>query len=109
MKGKKTGGRQKGTPNKINSTLDELIGTYTPVPKLVAIIERDYKLLGIEEFIFIEKAEGEVKAQPTITIDIQLQAIKELMKYMYPQKKALELSGGENAIKLVIEDYTKKT
>ena len=107
-KGKKTGGRTIGSPNKKTKELSELIGDYSPVPRLIAICERDYEALGIEEFIFIEKAEGEVKAAPTITIDSQLQALKELMKYMYPQKRAVELSSAPEGLKIIIEDYTKK-
>lgn len=106
---KKEGGRAKGTPNKKTKELMELIGDFSPVPGLIAICERDYKALGIEEFIFVEKAEGEVKAQPTITVDLQMQAMKELMKYMYPQKRAVELSNPEGQVfKVIIEDYSKK-
>lgn len=107
--GKRYGGRSKGTPNKKTKELMELIGDFSPVPGLIAICNRDFKFLGIEEYVLIEKAEGEVKAQPTITVDLQLQAMKELMKYMYPQKKAMEISNPEGqSFKVIIEDYTKK-
>ncbi len=40
--------------------------------------------------------------------ELRLNAIKELMKYLYPQKKAVEHSGQIESIEVVITDYTSK-
>lgn len=40
---------------------------------------------------------------------LRLQALKELMRYIYPQRKAIEHSGDvDNKIEIIITDYTKK-
>lgn len=40
---------------------------------------------------------------------LRLQAIKELMKYIHPQRKAVEHSGEmDQKIEVIITDYTKK-
>ena len=71
MKGKKTGGRIKGTPNKNSSQLVQLIAerypNYHPVVALVDI------------------------ANTSTEVAIQLQANKEVAKYVCPQLKSIEI------------------
>lgn len=68
--GKKTGGRKKGTPNKRSlPRIDEALGDFD-------IIQEFKKLY-----------------YTTDKEDIKALILKELMKYKYPQKKAVEVRG----------------
>lgn len=64
----KTGGRKKGTPNKKTSELMQILGSFNPVEKLKEIFAR--------------------------TEDDALQAkiCLDLLKYIYPQRKAIEMN-----------------
>lgn len=64
----KTGGRKKGTPNKKTSELMQILGSFNPVETLKEIIAR--------------------------TKDDALQAkiCLDLLKYLYPQRKAIEMN-----------------
>lgn len=44
------------------------------------------------------------------TMELRLSALKELCQYLYPKRKALEVSGidGSNIIEVVVRDYTAK-
>ena len=62
-------GRKKGTPNKKTKELIEILGAFNPAEKLVEIFnETDDK-------------------------DLKASIAKELMKYVYPQLKAVEMTG----------------
>lgn len=62
-------GRKKGTPNKKTKELIEILGAFNPAEKLVEIFnETDDK-------------------------DLKASIAKELMKYVYPQRKAVEMTG----------------
>lgn len=108
----KTGGRQKGTPNKDVLGLEErakALGVDV-FEVLVHFVSGNYKALGYDNEIFvIETAKGEHKLGYVITPDMRLKASTELMKYIYPQKKAMELSNSaEGAFEVRILDYTTK-
>ena len=67
QKGKvKTGGRKSGTPNKKTKELQEILGSYNPA----------------EKFIEIYNATEDLK--------LKFEICKELMRYVYPQRKAVE-------------------
>lgn len=67
-KGERRGGRKKGTPNKKTSELMQILGSFNPVETLKEIIAR--------------------------TKDDALQAkiCLDLLKYLYPQRKAIEMN-----------------
>lgn len=71
-KGIKTGGRQKGTPNK-RALSDDLLAKC--------------EARGIDVFDMLLDFTGEAP------MELRLAALKELMRYLYPQKKAIEHSG----------------
>lgn len=107
----KTGGRQKGTPNKDVLGLEERAKTLgvDVFEILVYFVSGNWKALGYENEVFvIETAAGAHKLGYTITPEMRLKASTELMKYIYPTKKAVELSTADTGIKVVIEDYSKK-
>lgn len=69
QKGKaKTGGRKKGTPNKRTKELAEVLGSFDPADKLVQIYNE------------------------TDDLDLKAQICRDLLKYVYPQRKAVEMS-----------------
>lgn len=92
-KGKpKTGGRKKGTPNKRQSIFESLDEIRTEDGKPVDVIK-----------LFFD---GLMAMPPFQRVD----ALLDLMKFMYPQQKNVELSNPEESdgFKLIIEDYGKK-
>jgi hypothetical protein len=82
MKGKKTGGRTKGTPNKNSSQLVQLIAerypNYHPVLALVEI------------------------ANTATEVAIQVQANKEVAKYVCPQLKSIEIKEDRDEVTKIV-------
>jgi hypothetical protein len=90
-KGKKTGGRKKGTPNKktLNaSIIAEEIGV-DPFQVLMHFVVGDYESLGIPELSSVLTKEGVVE-KLSITPEMRLSAAKEACQYIYPKRKAIE-------------------
>jgi hypothetical protein len=105
------GYKKKGTKNKDPLQLEERAHLRGVDVFEIALdfASGNFKALGYENECYImENAQGATKIGYTIPPELRFHAIKELMKYIYPQKKALEVSGGENALKIIIEDYSKK-
>lgn len=69
--GERRGGRQKGTPNKKTLEFVEALGSFDPVNALIDLYEKT-------------KDDG-----------IKLGCLKEMLKYIYPQRKAIEMSSEE--------------
>lgn len=65
----KTGGRKKGTPNKKTKELMEVLGSFDPAEKLVQIYNE------------------------TDNLELKAGICKDLLKYIYPQRKAVEMTG----------------
>lgn len=116
IKGQKkneSSGRKKGVVNK--KTMDaralaEKLGV-DPLEILFHFASRNWQALGYdsENCVKITK-EGTVLTE-RITPEMRLQAAKEAVRYIYPQTKAVELSGtdGEKpTFNVIIEDYSKK-
>lgn len=84
----KTGGRQKGTPNKSTQTL-------------LSICEEE----GVDPF----RAMLIAAKQITNNVD-KVNAYEKICQYLYPKRKALELDGAgeDGGIKIIIEDYASK-
>lgn len=111
MKGKKTGGRQKGSLNKRTQLVEDIAARFDldPFEVLMLFMMGDWKALGYEnECYFAEKPDGEIKMGYVIPPELRMNAAKEASKYLYAQKKAVELSSGETGIKIIVEDYLKK-
>lgn len=97
MKGVKTGGRQKGTLNK-KSVPAELMAKelgIDPLKVLLLFAGGNWKDLGYETAV--------------ITPDHRINAAKEAAKYIYFQRKTIELDPESIAegFKITVEDYTK--
>lgn len=67
--GNKTGGRQKGTPNKKTADLLERLGNYNPVDALLAISQDE-----------------------NTPLDIQVKINLDLMNYIYPKRKSVDFN-----------------
>lgn len=94
-KGIKTGGRKKGSLNK--STLPALAlaqkHNCNPLEILFMFANGDWKGLGYDSDVYhFEKAEGSVQMGFVITPNMRLSAAESSAKYLFPQKKAIELS-----------------
>ena len=67
--GNKTGGRQKGTPNKKTTDLLERLGNYNPLDALLAISQDE-----------------------DTPLEIQVKINLDLMNYVYPKRKSVEFN-----------------
>lgn len=87
----KTGGRKKGSLNKRTLELNEILSKYdaNPAEILALIMLGDESRLKMMKRISID-SEGNIIELPPITPEMQLTAAKELIKYAYPQKKAID-------------------
>lgn len=112
-KGVKTGGRQKGTLNQDKANLfatAERIGV-DPFEVLCMVAAGDWEGLGYSSDVYhVEKADGDgssnIIEKPTITLDQRIQAAKEAAKYLYAQRKAIEVDPENAGFAIVIKDYT---
>lgn len=86
-KGKKTGGRTKGTPNKGGA--GEL---------LVKCQERGADPFDVMIDYIVHPGEPALR----------FAAAKELCNYIYPKRKSIEHSGEIEGITITVHDYTKK-
>lgn len=100
--GQKTGGRQKGVPNKktqiIESILEEL--NCDPIKILAAVANGEPLKARIGVGELSKKAPGcedgdddFVEGDVIPTLDQRISAAKELCQYVYPKRKAIEHSG----------------
>lgn len=110
----KTGGRVKGSVNKRTRTIEEIAAKFSidPFEVLMMVATNDWKGLGYEnanKVIVGEKAGIEFSLEePNVKLSDRVQAAKEASRYLYAQKQAIALSGGQEPIKLIIEDYRAK-
>lgn len=97
--GKKSGGRQKGTPNKNKSELQkkaDALGV-DPFEILLLFTKGDWQALGYpQEKETKFNAQGGVVQVRVISPDLRVAAAKAASEYLYPKKKAVEIvNGGE--------------
>ena len=82
----KGSGRQKGTPNRKTEALEEICARH-----------------GLNPF------EGMVKlALEADDINIRFNSLKEICQYLYPKRKALEVSSSNEGFKIILEDFASK-
>jgi hypothetical protein len=101
--GPKTGGRQKGTPNKVSAAqrIDAIAIAEqlecNPFEVILNFVKGDWRALGYQsptKTLFT--AEGTPYEVDVITPEMRLSAAKEATQYLIPKKKALEISGDIN-------------
>ena len=93
-KGRKTGGRAKGTPNKDKAALleqiQEVVGdsNYHPVVAM-AVIANDTSTKQV-------KVDGKTRRVPKYPLELRAMMHKEVAQYVAPKLKAVEHSAGED-------------
>lgn len=114
MKLRKTGGRKCGVPNKKTKNLmdkcDEL--GCDPFEILLRFAQGDWKGLGYKtEQIVTHVTEGGMElVEDVISAELRAQCAKEAAQYIYPKRKALEVSQDPESegFRIIVEDYSKK-
>lgn len=112
MKGKKFGGRQKGTINKKNQAVEETARRLgiDLFETLCLFAMGDWKRLGYDnECFFAEKPDGVVKMGYVISPEMRLKATEQACKYLYSPKQAVDPNTGTSAVTIKIVDYTKSS
>lgn len=106
----KSGGRQKGTPNKRNFKVEEIAAKFSidPFEVLMMVAAGDWKALGYEGPTRTSFAASGIEfEEPWIKLSDRVQAAKEAAKYLYSQKQSVALSTAEDTgIKVEVVDYT---
>ena len=89
-KGAKTGGRAKGAKNKRTLAVEEIVAKASrhPLETLAYISAGDAKKLGL-----VTKGADGKETVGVISLELQLEAAKELGPYLAPKRKAVEVSG----------------
>lgn len=104
--------RPKGTPNKKSTeqtALAEKLGV-DPFEILLLFASGDWKALGYksETFVASSSDKGEI-VKWTIDPAVRAKSAAEACQYLYPKRKAVELSTADDAgFAIVIKDYTVK-
>lgn len=103
--------RPLGSKNKRTADLDDIIDA-SPLGLLdayLAVMNGDWKALGYETGTTTKWLPSGIEIEEDrITLDHRTSAMKELMKYRYAQKRAVEVSTAPEGIKIIVEDYSKK-
>lgn len=99
----KTGGREKGTPNKRTQELVDILEEkgFSPASEIIRLYRRAWKEYRrydeIYDAIQDERTNHEIKVPLTYDaiphLKLALDAAKELMNYVYPKRKAIEITG----------------
>jgi|ERR1700679_932363 hypothetical protein len=114
QKGNKEGkGRAKGSKNRTVQIVEELVTRLDvdPLEILMLFAKGDWKALGYDASSTIAYTSAGIEYEkPTISTDNRIQAATSAVKYIYSQKKAIELSNQveSEGFKIIVEDYTKK-
>lgn len=106
------GGRKKGAINKRSREALEIAErmNFCPIEILIHVARADWEALGYEsKSRSCWTSAGIEYEEDIIKVEHRVNAAKEVAKYLYPQKKAVELSASdEKGFRVLIEDYTVK-
>jgi hypothetical protein len=94
--GSKSGGRSKGTPNKKTTNAQEIADRLgvDPFEVLLRFAAGDWKKLGYtKEKRLVSSNQYASIYEDNITPSIRASAAAQACKYLYPQRKAVELKG----------------
>ena len=105
-------GRKKGTPNKDSLPLEQKAAELgvDPFTILLHFAGGHWEQLGYKEKCTTKwTGSGIEYEEDVITPAMRLTASKEAAQYLYPKKKAIELSNDDTqGFKIIVEDYSKK-
>lgn len=103
--------RPSGAKNKRTVELEELIDS-SPlglVEAYLAILNGDWAKLGYETGTTTKWLPSGIEIEEErITLDHRVSAMKELMKYRYAQKRAVDHTSGGKTLDMRVFDYTSK-
>lgn len=108
----KFGGRQKGTPNKSTDYIFELCAKhdFDPIEILILTAKNDWRALGFESPTITKFGfQGAVVEEPVITVDHALEATKTLVSYMYPKRKAIEVTSDSEKPTAIVLAYNQQS
>jgi hypothetical protein len=111
-KGKKTGGRTKGSRNKRNLVVEEIAARFDldPFEVLMMVASGDWKGLGYDAKTKVTfTPQGIEVEEDNVPLPSRVQAAKEASKYLYAQKQSVAISTEDSGVKIIVEDYTSKT
>jgi len=106
-------GRPKGSKNKAVQVVEDLVTKLDvdPLEILMLFAKGDWKALGYKSESTIAYTSAGIEYEKlTITPEHRINAATSAVKYIYSQKKAIELSNQAEADKftITVTDYTKK-
>jgi hypothetical protein len=106
-------GRPKGSKNKTVQLVEDLVTKLNvdPLEILMLFAKGDWKALGYKSESTIAYTSAGIEYEKmTITPDHRVNAATSAVKYIYSQKKAIELSNQveSEGFRIIVEDYTKK-
>lgn len=96
MKGQKTGGRKKGSLNKDAVPLMEMAAKLdcNPFEILLKFAKGDWEGLGYDSSVYVRESKDGTQTTTlgyVISPEVRSKAAIEACKYLYPQKKAIQL------------------
>lgn len=103
-------GRPKGAKNKHSFNVEEIAKQYPmePFEFFMAVINKDFKKLGYDSPTKISYSPAGIEFEEEyIPAEMRVKAATAASKYLYSAKQAIEVSGGEKAIEIIVKDYTK--
>lgn len=104
----KTGGRQKGTPNKDTTYLMGLLdkNKFDPVEFLIKVANNDWKALGYDQPTYTKQGyQGIEYEENVITMDHRIDAAKSLVGYIYPKRKSVEITSVDANAGVIMMSY----
>lgn len=106
-------GRAKGSKNvKTGRFVAELVANrknFDPLEVLIDIARGDWEALGYDKKTYTSWTAAGIEFEVDhISLQERNKAAKEVAKYLYSAKQAVELTTGEAGFKIVIEDYSHK-
>jgi len=104
-------GRPKGAKNKRSFIAELTVArhNYDPLDTLIEIAKGDWKALGFESKTKTTYTMNGIEVEEEhIPLQERNKAAKEVAKYLYSAKQAVELSTGAEGFKVILEDWTKK-
>lgn len=102
-------GRPPGAKNKRTLKVEEIASKFKldPFEVLMMVVNNDWKGLGFDAPHKISYTQAGIEfEEPHIKMPERVHAAREASKYLYSQKKAVELSTGNEGIRIEIVDYT---
>ena len=92
--GAKTGGRKKGTPNRLTADVGELLNDLAAQGLFVDPIEFLARVMANDKAFFSRSRD--------ISLAVRMKAAQELAPYRAPKRKAIEVSGASGAPQVMI-------